>query len=106
MRPMMIIAAVASLTAGAAFAQFGEREFTKPPAQTKPATPPAGSAANPNTAATLTEAQAKARIEARGFTNVSDLKKGGQGMWTANAMKDGKSVQLSLDARGQVTQLN
>lgn len=106
MRSMTVIAAVASLTVGAAFAQFGEREFTKPPAQTKPATPPAGSAANPNTAATLTEAQAKARFEARGFSNVSELTKDAQGMWNANATKDGKSVQLSLDARGQVTQRN
>ena len=106
MRTMMVIAAVASLTAGAAFAQYGEKEFTKPPGQAKPATPPAGSAANPNTGSALTEAQAKARFEARGFTNVSELTKGSQGFWTAKAMKDGKSVQLSLDARGQVTQLN
>jgi hypothetical protein len=106
MRTMMVIAAVASLSAGAALAQFGEQEFTKPPAQTKPATPPTGTAANPNTTAPLTEAQAKAHIEARGFTNVSELKKDVQGMWNATAMKDGKSVQLSLDARGLVTQRN
>ncbi len=106
MRSMIVIAAVASLSAGAALAQFGEREFTNPPAQTKPATPPAGSAANPNTTAPLTEAQAKARIEARGFTNVSDLNKDVQGMWNAKAMKEGKSVQLSIDARGLVTQRN
>jgi len=106
MRSRIVIAAVASLSAGAALAQFGEQEFTKPPAQTKPSAPPAGSAANPNTTAPLTQAQAKAHIEARGFANVSGLSKDAQGMWNATAMKDGKAVQLSLDARGLVTQRN
>jgi hypothetical protein len=54
----------------------------------------------------MTEAQAKARFEAQGYGNVSQVRKDAQGMWTANAMKDGKSHQLSLDARGQVTQRN
>ena len=106
MRSMMVIAAIANLTVGAAFAQYGEKEFTTRPAQAKPATPPAGTAANPNTAAPLTETQAKAHIEARGFTNVSELKKDVQGMWNAKATKDGQSVQLSIDARGQITQHN
>jgi hypothetical protein len=50
--------------------------------------------------------QAKARIEAQGFTNVSELKKDAQGMWNAKAMKDGKPVQISLDTRGQIAVLN
>jgi hypothetical protein len=54
----------------------------------------------------MTEAQAKARFEAQGYANVSELRKDAQGEWTAKAMKDGKSHQLSLDTRGQVTQRN
>lgn len=105
MRSMIAIAAIATLTAGAALAQYGAKAPASPPAaqtqtQTKATTP-----ATPNAAVT-TETQAKARIESQGFTNVSEIKKDAQGMWSAKAMKDGKSVQVSLDARGQVTQHN
>jgi hypothetical protein len=98
MRSMIIIAAIASLTVGTAFAQYG-----KEPAQ--PAAAAQTKQAAPSTAAT-TEAQAKARIEAQGYANISQLKKNAQGMWTAKAMKDGKSHEVSLDTRGQITQHN
>ena len=97
MRSMIAIAAIATLMAGGAFAQYGKEPLTPSAAQTKPAAP---------SSAAMTEAQAKARIEAQGFTNVSQLKKDAQGMWTARAMKDGKSTQVSLDARGQAIQHN
>jgi hypothetical protein len=102
---MIIIAAIASLTAGTAFAQYGAKQPASPPAaqtqtQTKPATPSTPSAA------AMTETQAKARIEAQGYANVSELKKDAQGQWTAKAMKDGKSHEVSLDTRGQITQHN
>ena len=105
MRSMIAIAAIATLTAGTALAQYGAKQPASPPAtqtqtQTKPATPTTPSAA------AMTETQAKARIESQGFTNVSELKKDAQGMWSAKAMKDGKSVQVSLDARGQIIQHN
>ena len=102
MRSMIIIAAIASLAAGTAFAQPAGKQPAEPPAaaQTKPSTP-----TTPSTAA-MTETQAKARIEAQGYANVSELRKDAQGMWTARAMKDGKSHQLSLDTRGQISQRN
>lgn len=102
MRSPIVIAAIASLAVGTAFAQPGAKQPAEPPAatQTKPATP------STSAAAAMTEAQAKARIEAQGYANVSELRKDAQGEWTAKAMKDGKSHQLSLDTRGQVTQRN
>ena len=107
MRSVILIAAIASVTAGAAFAQYDARQPASPPAaQTQPATPPAGAPTNPNTGAAMTEMQAKSKIEAQGFTNVSELKKDPQGVWNAKAMKDGKFVQLSLDTRGQIAVLN
>jgi hypothetical protein len=107
MRSVILIAAIASLTAGAAFAQYDEKQRAiTPAAQTEPATPPAGAPTTPNAGAALTETQAKARIEAQGYTDVSELKKDAQGMWNAKAMKDGKSVQISLDTRGQIALLN
>jgi len=100
MRSMILIAAIASLTAGAAFAQYDAKQDAKQPpaAQTQPAAPAA--------AAAMTEAQAKAKIESQGFTNVSELKKDAQGAWNAKAMKDGKAVQLSLNTQGQVNVQN
>ena len=46
--------------------------------------------------------QAKARIEARGYAQVSGLKKDKEGLWRGKAMKDGKSVNIALDYQGNV----
>jgi putative membrane protein len=50
----------------------------------------------------FTEGQAKSRIESRGFSNVSALAKDDNGIWRGKAMKDGKSVDVSLDFEGNV----
>jgi len=50
----------------------------------------------------FTEGQAKSRIESRGFANVSALAKDDQGIWRGKAMKDGKSIDVSLDFEGNV----
>src|SRR5687767_13827984 len=104
MRSLILVAAITSLTAGAALAQYDAKQPASPPAaaETKPATPSAGAPTTPNAGAAATEVQAKARIEAQGYTNVSELKKDAQGLWSAKAMKDGKAVQLSLDTQGQI----
>ena len=39
-----------------------------------------------------------------GFANVSDLKKDDNGVWRGHAMKDGKSVEVSLDYQGNVVE--
>jgi hypothetical protein len=51
----------------------------------------------------FTEGQAKARIESRGYSNVSALTKDDRGVWRGMAMKDGKPVQVALDYQGNVT---
>ena len=51
---------------------------------------------------TFTEGQAKSRIESKGFSNVSGLKKDDKGVWRGTAMRDGKSVDVSLDFEGNV----
>jgi len=51
----------------------------------------------------FTEGQAKARIESRGYANVSGLAKDTNGFWRGTAMKDGKSVNITLDYQGNVT---
>jgi len=51
----------------------------------------------------FTEGQARSRIESNGFTNVSGLNKDSNGVWRGKAMKDGKSIDVSLDFQGNVS---
>lgn len=63
---------------------------------------------NPNATApvaganSFTEGEAKSRIESRGFTNVTALKKDDQGIWRAKAQRQGKTVDVALDFQGNV----
>ena len=65
------------------------------PDKNNPGAPVAG-------ANSFTEGQAKSRIEAQGFTNVTDLKKDDKGVWMAKASKGGKSSTVALDYQGNV----
>ena len=51
----------------------------------------------------FTEGQARSRIEAAGFTNVSELEKDDQGIWRGRGMRDGRQVGVALDFTGNVT---
>jgi putative membrane protein len=69
------------------------------------ATPPAASGTQSPPlpgANSFTEGQARSRIESAGFTNVTGLRKDDQGIWRGQAEKDGKSVKVSLDYKGNV----
>ena len=50
----------------------------------------------------FTEGEAKSRIEARGFANVSELKKDDQGIWRGKAQQNGRNVDVALDFQGNV----
>jgi hypothetical protein len=50
----------------------------------------------------FTEGEAKSRIEARGFANVSELKKDDQGIWRGKAEQNGRMVDVALDFQGNV----
>jgi hypothetical protein len=51
----------------------------------------------------LNEDQAKLRIEAKGYSNVSGLQKDNQGTWRGKAtLKDGRSVIVVLDLEGNI----
>jgi sporulation protein YlmC with PRC-barrel domain len=50
----------------------------------------------------FTESQARSRIEEQGFTAVTGLKKDDQGIWRGTAMKNGKTVSVALDYKGNV----
>ena len=51
----------------------------------------------------FTEAQAKGHIENAGYTDVTGLQKTKDGLWTASAKKDGKTVGVTVDFKGAVT---
>ena len=112
MRSAIVIAATISLAAGASFAQYANPPGTPgtatlPQTQSEPAAPSnAARSAIPDAGPALTETQAKSRIEAQGYSRVSELKKDAKGEWNAKAMKDGKPVQLSLDTQGHIAVLN
>ena len=50
----------------------------------------------------FTEGEAKSRIEARGFTNVTQLRKDENGVWRGQATKNGAPVEVGLDYQGNV----
>lgn len=52
----------------------------------------------------FTEAQAKERIESKGYSEISGLTKGEDGIWNATAMKDGKPSTVKLDYQGNITE--
>jgi hypothetical protein len=54
----------------------------------------------------FTEGQAKSRIEAAGYSNVSNLRKDNEGIWRGKADKGGTQREVSLDFQGNVNPSN
>lgn len=50
----------------------------------------------------LTEAQVRSRIEATGYTQVSNLQFDGQGSWRGRAARNGDPCDITLDAQGNL----
>ena len=101
-RLITLLAATALLSTGA-IAQQQTPPRTNTPAVTTPNSPPNPAAPVPG-ANSFTEGQAKSRIEARGYTQVSGLTKDAEGIWRGKAIKGGKTVSVSLDFQGNVTE--
>jgi putative membrane protein len=71
--------------------------------ETETSTNAAGSAAPVAGANSFTEGQAKSRIQDAGYSEVSGLAKDDNGIWRAQAKKDGKNMPVALDYQGNVT---
>jgi hypothetical protein len=104
----LLAASVIAALAGVAFANGAGAQTAEPPANPHAGTP---AIANPNRnnpgapaagANSFTEAQAKSRIEAAGYSNVSGLTKGQDGIWRGTASKGGTTVNVALDYQGNV----
>ena len=97
----MIAAAAALFVDGGAYAQ-------NPPAASGPNNSAINSPDQKNSnrpvegANSFTEGQAKSRIEAEGYSNVSELKKDDNGVWRGKATKGGATTGVSLDFQGNV----
>jgi hypothetical protein len=90
-----IAAAFLVLIAGGAVAQTNTPAIATSTTQS-PAAPIAG-------ANSFTEGQAKSRIEAAGYTDVSGLVKDKDGIWRGKASKAGATMTVSLDYQGNIT---
>jgi opacity protein-like surface antigen len=94
MKTYLAAALVSMAIAGGAQASSHNPAIKSP----KPiATPTAAKGAN-----SFTEAQARDRIAKAGYTDVSKLVKNPNGVWQGAATKDGATVQIGLDYRGNV----
>ena len=100
MRALICAAAAICLLGGAAVAQT-PTEAHKNAAVKSPdtvGTPTAG-------ANSFTKGQAEGRLKKAGYTNITGLAKDKDGLWRAQAMKDGKKTSVSLDFKGNVNAL-
>ena len=107
MKRLFATAVVTALT-GAAVAGGALAQTAAPPANPNASTP---AIASPNTnnpgapaggANSLTEGQAKSRIEGAGYSNVSHLVKDKDGIWRGTASRGGRTVDIGLDYQGNV----
>jgi len=64
------------------------------------ATAPAGAVPGANS---FTESQARSRLEKNGFSQVSGLSKGDDGIWRGAATKNGSSVHVTVDYKGNIS---
>ena len=101
MKRSLIILCAGLMLTGAASAQ-------NPPAKSGPNNNAVNSPGQNNSNApvagrnSFTEGQAKSKIEANGYTNVSGLKKDDNGVWTGTATKGSQKVNVKLDFQGNV----
>ena len=103
-----LYAAAAVAVFAGVLAQGAVAQNTRPPANPDASTPAIASPNSNNPGApaaganSFTEGQAKSRIEAAGYSNVSGLIKDKDGVWRGKASKAGRSVDVALDYQGNV----
>ena len=109
MNRLFIAALCVGLAAGSAMAQSTNTNTgsvtnmsTNPPAIATPGLESQTQAAPVPGANSFTEAQARERLEAHGYANVTDLKLDDQQIWRGKASKNGASVNVALDYQGNI----
>jgi hypothetical protein len=109
MKWLSTTAVIAVLAGATALGPGAVAQNTAPAANPHPSTPAIASpnADNPGAPAaganSFTEAQAKSRIEAAGYSNVSGLSKDKDGIWRGKASRGSTTVvDVTLDYQGNV----
>lgn len=98
----------ATISVGAVLCLLGTATSAQTPAQSGPQNPAIKTDDSNNSgmpvrgANSFTQSEAKSRLERQGFTRVSALQKDQAGVWRGTAVKDGKSMQVSVDYQGNV----
>ena len=69
-----------------------------------PSTPPSPGSmtTTPGGAGAMSQSSVKSKIEASGYSNVTNLKQDTSGQWTAQATKGGKQIAVMVDSKGTV----
>jgi periplasmic protein CpxP/Spy len=98
MKTTIILALAIALAPGIALAQGGPSGGSQ--ARPVEADPKAGL---PASGTISSEAQAKTRLEAQGYRNVSQLVKRSDGLWHGTAVRNALPVGITVDARGKIT---
>jgi hypothetical protein len=95
--------ALGTLSAGAAFSQSNPASASpNPPAVSTSNVDSKTSAAPVAGANSFTESEARKRLEAHGYTDVTGLTKDDESIWRGKAMKDDKQVSVALDYQGNI----
>jgi glucose/arabinose dehydrogenase len=94
MRTLLAIAAAAALAAAC-----DQQTQTTAPDTTADMTTP-GPAAPPAATVTITESDARSRIEAQGYSNVTGLMQNPDGTWSATATRNGETTQVTVSESG------
>jgi hypothetical protein len=96
------------LAAGSALAQSNATSSSltntssNPPAIATPGVESQTLAAPVPGANSFTQSQARERLEAHGYSSVTDLKLDDEQIWRAKAVKNGASVNVALDYQGNI----
>jgi hypothetical protein len=101
---MHMCAVIAAATMFVAVPALAQSNSTTPPAVANPKDVNKTTAAPVAGKNSFTEGEAKNRLEANGYTQVSALKKDDQSIWRGEAMKSGASVKVAVDYQGNITQ--
>jgi hypothetical protein len=99
------IVTLATLLAAAGVANAQTTAPSSPSATTPPSpgsTTMPGSGSASGGAGAMTQTSVKSKLEASGYSNVTNLKQDSTGDWTAKATKGGKQVAVSIDSKGMV----
>lgn len=101
--PLAVLAGVAALSTTALAQSAPMSNSSTPPAVVT-------SKGDSNTTAapvagenSFTKTQARERLEKHGYSQVSDLQKDDKSVWRGTAVKDGKTVNVSLDYQGNIS---